>query len=155
MRGGPNVVWTPYLFSLPALVFLGLLFIAPVARLILASFSSAKLGVGGHFTLNVYTTLLGDPYIALMIWRTLKLSLVTTVLTLVIAFPVALHLRQVSPRMRLLISFILISPLLTSVVVRTLAWVILLSPRGVMNTAFVSIGFEPVKLIYNELGVII
>ena len=147
--------WTPYLFSLPALVFLGLLFVLPVASLVLLSFSSAKPGAGGHFTLNVYAAILSDRYEALMIWRTLKVSFVTTVLTLLLAFPVALYLRQISPKARMLISFVLISPLLTSVVVRTLAWVILLSPRGLLNTALVSLGLDPVKLIYNEPGVII
>jgi putative spermidine/putrescine transport system permease protein len=57
--------------------------------------------------------------------------------------------------MRLLISFVLLSPLLTSVVVRTLAWVILLAPRGILNEILVALGFGAVKLIYNEIGVII
>lgn len=149
----PN--WTPYLLSLPALVTLGFLFVLPVAILIGTSFSTAKPGSPGQFTLNVYAGLLKDPYVGLMIWRTLKVSLVTTLVTLVLAFPVAIYLRQVSPRARMFISFVLISPLLTSVVVRTLAWVILLSPRGLLNDALTSIGVEPVKLIYNEIGVVI
>jgi len=150
-----RLTWAPYLFSLPALVFLGLLFVLPVVSLVLAGFSSAKPGAGGHFTLKVYAGLFTDSREALMMWRTLKLSFITTVLTLLLAFPVALYLRQISPRARMLISFVLISPLLTSVVVRTLAWVILLAPRGLLNAALVSLGFDPVRLIYNETGVII
>src|SRR5258708_18188251 len=150
-----KIDWTPFLFSLPALVFLGLLFLLPVASLVLASFISTKSGTAGHFTPKVYAGLLADPYEVLMIWRTLKVSIVTTVVTLLLAFPVALYLRQVTPRARMLISFVLISPLLTSVVVRTLAWVILLSPRGLLNSTLIPHGFEPVHLIYNEVGVII
>ncbi len=147
--------WVPYLLSLPSLVFLGLLFLLPVAILIAAGFSSEKLGAGGHFTLKVYAGLLSDSYNTLMIWRTLKVSFITTALTLVLAFPVALYLRQVSPRVRLLISFLLLSPLLTSVVVRTLAWIILLAPKGIINETLAALGFDPVKLIYNEIGVVI
>ena len=147
--------WTPYLLGLPSLLFLGILFLLPVLSLIATSFSSAKPGVDGHFTLKVYESLLSDPYTGLMIWRTLKVSFITTALTLIFAFPVALYLRQVSSRKRLLISFVLLSPLLTSVVVRTLAWVILLAPKGIINEMLVALGFDAVKLIYNEVGVII
>jgi putative spermidine/putrescine transport system permease protein len=147
--------WVPYLLSLPALAFLGILYLLPVVSLVASSFVSAKPDAAGHFTLKVYAGLLSDPYNILMIWRTLKVSFITTVMTLVLAFPVALCLRQVSPRMRLLISFVLLSPLLTSVVVRTLAWVILLAPRGILNEILVALGFGAVKLIYNEIGVII
>jgi len=155
MSDRTNLGWTPFLLSLPALLFLGLLFVLPVASLVLVGFSSAKLGAGGHFTLKVYAGLFADSREALMMWRTLKLSFITTALTLVLAFPVALYLRQISPRARMLISFVLISPLLTSVVVRTLAWVILLAPRGLVNAALVSLGIDPVRLIYNETGVVI
>ena len=147
--------WVPYLLSLPSLLFLGILFLLPVLGLVASSFSSAKLGADGHFTLKVYASLLADPYNGFMIWRTLKMSFITTALTLVFAFPVALYLRQVSPRARLFISFVLLSPLLTSVVVRTLAWVILLAPKGIVNEMLVALGFNAVKLIYNEIGVII
>jgi len=147
--------WTPYLLSLPSLLFLGLLFLLPVLSLVASSFSSAKPGADGHFTLKVYASLLSDPYNGIMIWRTLKISLITTVLTLVLAFPVALYLRQVSPRTRMLVSFVLLSPLLTSVVVRTLAWVILLAPNGIVNETLSALGFSAVKLIYNQTGVVI
>lgn len=147
--------WVPYFLSLPSLLFLGILFLLPVIGLVASSFSSAKPGMGGHFTLQVYANLLTDPYSGLMIWRTLKLSFITTALSLVFAFPVALYLRQVSSRARLLISFVLLSPLLTSMVVRTLAWVILLAPNGILNEMLTALGFNTVKLIYNEIGVVI
>lgn len=145
----------PYLLSLPALVFLVFLFLIPVVSLVSASFWSGKPGDGGHFTLNVYAKLLADPYNALMIWRTFKMSFVSTVLTLFLAFPVALYMRQVTPPMRLIISFVLLSPLLTSVVVRTLAWIILLAPNGFINNGLNALGIQSVKLIYNEIGVVI
>jgi putative spermidine/putrescine transport system permease protein len=57
--------------------------------------------------------------------------------------------------MRSLITLMLISPLLTSVVVRTLSWVILLGPKGVINSALLSLNLSPVSLIYNDWGVVI
>jgi putative spermidine/putrescine transport system permease protein len=146
---------TAYLLSLPALVFVALLFVLPIGALVLASFMSAKNGSGGHLTLSVYAGLLGDSYNLQLLWRTFKVSALTTFFTLVLAFPVALHLRQMSPRWRNIVSFILISPMLTSVVVRTLAWIILLTPNGVVNSTLVWFGLPRLDLIYNQTGIVI
>lgn len=146
---------TPLLFSLPALLFVGGLFLLPIFSLVAASFTRPVAGGGTVLSAQLYADLLADDYTRMMIWRTFKVSLLTTVATLVLAFPVALFLRQVSSFWRSAISLILLSPLLTSVVVRTLGWIILLGPRGVINGALAAIGLEPVQLIYNELGIII
>ena len=145
----------PYLFSLPTLLFIGLLFLLPVASLGVTSFFRAAEGGGYEFTLDLYRELFTDSYNLSMMWRTLKLSLITTAVSLVLAFPVALYMRQTTPRRRTIIALILLSPLLTSVVVRTLAWVIVLGPRGVLNDGLAAIGLSPVSLIYNEIGVVI
>lgn len=142
----------PYLLSLPSLTLLALLFVLPVFGLIATSFVAAE---GGSLTLDVYRRVFADGYNLTLVWRTFKLCIVTTFVTLILAFPVALYLRQSGPRVRLVVSFILLAPLLTSVVVRTLAWVVLLSPSGVVNQALAAMGLDPIRLIYNDTGVII
>ena len=145
----------PYLLGLPALVFMGVLLLLPVGFLISLSFFKPDDEGVLLFSLDAYQDIFSDPYNLAMIVRTIKISAITTIISLVLAFPVALYLRQVSARTRAVISFILISPLLTSVVVRTLAWIILLSPKGIINSALIAVGLEPVKLLYNQVGVII
>jgi len=145
----------PFLLSLPALVFLALLFVLPVGSLIVLGFFPPRNGVPGAFSLSLYRDFFSEAYTLKMLWTTFKLSLITTVISLVLGFPVALYLRQISPRWRALLAFVLISPLLTSVVVRTLAWVILLGPKGIINEALAWVGFGPAALIYNETGVVI
>jgi putative spermidine/putrescine transport system permease protein len=151
----PRGLAIPYLLSLPALAFIALMFLLPVLSLVATSFTSASPHGGAVVTLSHYTAALSDPFVRTMILRTLRVSFVTTFVTLVAAFPVALHLRRASARARSILIFILISPLLTSVVVRTLGWVILLGPRGPVNLALASLGLNPVQLIYNETGIII
>lgn len=146
---------TPYILSAPTLLFIGFLFLLPVGMLVYGSFIATEGPNAGSFTLEVYRDLFTDPYNLRLIWRTLSLSFITTVISLVLAFPVALHMRQMSPRARSIVALLIISPLLTSVVVRTLAWVILLGPKGILNTALVNIGLSPVALIYNDYGVVI
>jgi putative spermidine/putrescine transport system permease protein len=145
----------PILFSLPALLFVGVLFLLPVASLGVTSFFDVSDDGRWSFTLSHYTELLTEGYDLGLMWRTLKLSLITTMLSLVFAFPLALYMRQISPRMRSILTLALLSPLLTSVVVRTLAWVILLGPKGVVNGALAAMGLPHVALIYNEFGVVI
>lgn len=141
----------PYLLSGPTLLFIGLLFLLPVGMLVVSSFVSES----GELTLAIYRDFFSDSYNFEMIWRTVKLSLITTFLSLVLAFPVALHMRQMSPTVRSIVALLILSPLLTSVVVRTLAWVILLGPRGVVNNALIGMGLGPLALMYNEFGVVI
>jgi len=140
------------LLGLPALVLLGIGFVLPIWNLLLLSLTGET---GGPASLRLYVAFFTDGYNLDILWVTLKISLITTVISLVLAFPVALYMRQVSPLARSVIAFLLLSPLLTSVVVRTLAWVFLLGPRGVLNTGLTELGFLPVRLLYNEIGVVI
>lgn len=146
---------TPWLLGAPTLIFIGFLFLLPTALMVVNSFQVERGPDAGAFTLQVYRNYFADPYNLEVIWRTVRLSLITTFLSALLAFPVALHMRQMSPRMRGIVALLLVSPLLTSVVVRTLAWVIVLGPRGVLNNALASVGLDPVSLIYNEAGVVI
>lgn len=145
----------PYVLSFPALAFLSVAFFVPVLNLLFESVF-VKLPDGRHvFSLIRYEKLFSDSYTLDIIGRTIEISAITTVVTLVLAFPVALYLRIASPRLRATIVFLLLSPLLTSVVVRTIAWVILLEPQGIVNQILGEFGFGKVKLIYNVTGVII
>ena len=153
MRVGPRIV--PYLLSLPALVFIGGLFLAPVISLGLSSVFSEGPDHQHHLTMGFYRHVFRDPYDLAMMWRTFKVAAITTLVTLLLAFPVTLYMRQISPRGRTVVAFILLSPLLTCVVVRTLGWVILLGERGVINAGLASMGLPRLALIYNEFGVIV
>lgn len=143
------------LLAIPAVLFIGAFFIVPVGSLMVESFRAPADHAASTITFSVYGGLLSDPYQLEMLGRTMKLSVITTSFTLVLGFPVALHMRQMSGRGRSLITFLLLSPLLTSVVVRTLAWVILLSPKGPIANLFTVLGLPFPSLINNEIGVVI
>jgi putative spermidine/putrescine transport system permease protein len=144
---------TPLVLSLPAVLLLGLCFVLPIANLLLLSLSGDP--KGARFSPHYYVEFLTDSFSRNILWTTLRISFLATLISLVLAFPIALYMRQVSPRARSLIAFLLLSPLLTSVVVRTLAWVFILGPKGVLNTALGSIGLPTLPLLYNEIGVVI
>lgn len=141
--------------SLPAVLFIGVLYLAPVLSLLVGSVWRAAPDGSHALTLDAYRQFFGDAYAWTLLARTLALSLCSVVASLVLAFPVALYLRTLSPARRALLAVLLLSPLLTSVVVRTLAWVVLLGPNGLLNGFLQWLGLAPVALIYNDVGVVI
>lgn len=145
----------PWLLSLPALLLIWMFFMLPIGGLIAESVIAERPDGGRGFTLAAYQALFSDRYNLDILWRTLHLSFLSTVVSLVVAFPVAIFLRQASPRLRSIVSLLLIAPLLMSVVVRTLAWVFLLGPKGVVNAALTGLGLPQMELMYNEFGVLV
>lgn len=141
--------------GLPAVLFVGVLFLLPVLQLLWQSVLQTDADGAVTFTLERYVRFFADPYGPTLLLRTLWLSTCTVVVSLVLAFPVAVYLRSLPPARRTLIAVLLLSPLLTSVVVRTLAWVVFLGPKGLLNALLLNLGLEPVELLYNNTGVVI
>jgi len=139
---------------MPALIFIAALFLAPVVQILAGSFVQTNSG-GWTFTAGLYEAFFTDAYSWRLLERTLRISAITTLACLVMAFPVALLMRRLSSAQRTVLAILLLSPLLTSVVVRTLAWVILLGPVGLINKTLGVLGIAPVALMYNDIGVII
>lgn len=146
--------WRGPLLLAPALLFIGVLFLAPVIQLLLGSLVVSSTA-GWSFSFKLYTTFFADPYSWQLIFKTLRISLITVLACLLLAFPVALLMRQLSSGTRTLLAIALLSPLLTSVVVRTLAWVVLLGPKGLLNSALAALSITPLELMYNDFGVIV
>jgi putative spermidine/putrescine transport system permease protein len=143
----------PYLLSLPLLIFMSIFFLLPLGHMVALSFipdlKNASFGV------QRYVQFATDSYYVGITIRTLRLGLITTLVTLVMAYPVALLMCGMKSRWQSVIILMVISPLLTSVVVRTLSWVVLLSREGVINHALVALGLPQLRMIYNESAMVI
>lgn len=98
---------------------------------------------------------LGDPFYVGVIWRTILLGVLTVMAATVLAYPMALLFYEAAPWLRRLLLFIVVLPLLTSVVVRTFAWIVLLAREGVVNQTLLSIGLSPVPLLQTQHGLVL
>jgi putative spermidine/putrescine transport system permease protein len=145
----------PYLFSAPALLTITAFFLLPIVELVIGSFAVRSAGGQLEFSLAIYRGLLSDPYTYALLLRTVRLATTTVAVCFVLAFPIALYIQQLSPRLKTLLTFLLLSPLLTSVVVRTLGWVVLLGPSGLFNQALAGLGLPHLNLLYTESGVVV
>src|SRR4030095_10444343 len=89
------------------------------------------------------------------LWATLRIGLVTTVISLLIGYPLAHWMARMHSRLgHALALMAVIATLLTGIVVRTFAWMTILQDKGVINTTLMSWGVisQPLALMYNALG---
>jgi len=137
---------------LPAALFLAVYFAAPLAMLFWWSFRTT--GAAGP-TLANYQRWLGDRFFLETLWLTLRIGFEVTAVTLVLAYPLAYLYTRLGPRWRTAILFITLLPLLTSAVVRSFGWIVILGKRGLINAALLQAGLveAPVKLLFTVDGV--
>ena len=92
-----------------------------------------------------------------MVGRTLRLGAVTVLATTVLGFPLALAFFASRPSVQRLLLLVIIMPLLTSVVVRTFAWIVILAREGVINQAVLTLGLSatPLPLLQTEIGLVL
>jgi putative spermidine/putrescine transport system permease protein len=145
------------LLIVPILIFLLLFFVIPYVNMVYMSFL-VKPAEGAYikqFTLGNYARALGDPFYWKILKNTFWYSLVTTVITLVLGYPLAYHITRASRRWRGLLLVLLISPLLVSVIVRSFGWMIILGRVGLINQFVRSRGGPELHLMYNAFGIIV
>jgi putative spermidine/putrescine transport system permease protein len=92
-----------------------------------------------------------------LLWRTFSISLIVTLLTLVLGYPVAYVLATTPPRISNLLMVLVLVPFWTSLLVRTTAWFVLLQDNGPINDflAFINLTEQPLHLIFSRFGTVV
>ncbi|RYJ03967.1 MAG: ABC transporter permease, partial [Acetobacteraceae bacterium] len=113
-------------------------FVAPLLMLFAVSFyADDRMTVLG---LGQWQRFLGDAFHWKVIGNTVLLGLKTVAATLLLGLPLALVYRAASPAWQRVLLFIVVMPLLTSVVVRTFAWIVILGREGLVNKLVLGLG---------------
>lgn len=135
----------------PAIAILALLAVALSSLL-----ASSIIVPGGHWYANYAKFLSEEHYIA-YIYRSFRVAAYTTVCTVIIGYAIAYVMTRVSPATRRLIVILLILQFFSVGVTRIYSIILLLGNNGVINRSLLGIGAidSPVRLMYNELGVVI
>lgn len=135
MRAGGFRLAHP-LWAAPVLIFLLVFFVVPLgANLFRTSNGLALDGIADN-----YVKLLTDPYYFGVLLETMKVSVLVTLISLVVGYPVAFFMVRFAGRWNAVIVFFVIAPLLTSIIMRTFGWRVLLARRGLLNTVLDSLG---------------
>jgi putative spermidine/putrescine transport system permease protein len=152
---GPGVRWAEWQLALPLLIAFLAFFVGPLLILVVVSaFGDEKITL---VNFAMWRKFLNDPFYWKVTGDTVKLGFLTVAATLLVGYPLALVYRAARPGAQRLLLFIVILPLLTSVVVRTFAWIVILGREGVVNSVAMGLGLvpAPLRLLQTELGLVI
>jgi len=142
------------LLSFP-LAFFAAFFVAPMLTVFLSSLTNAQ----GDLTFSHYARILVDEYHWDILAVTLRLSLLTTAICIVLGYPLAYFLVNVvgNGLVRRLCIVLLVLPLFTSNIVRSFGWIVLLGRRGLLNDALMSLGLTelPTRFLGTQTGILI
>jgi putative spermidine/putrescine transport system permease protein len=143
----------------PAVGWLLLFMIGPLVVLAVISLETYQPGIGiiNTWRLTNYSKFLTDPFYLAVLVSTLAIGICVTCLTLLLGFPLAYALAHSRGWKRSALYFGVLMPLLTSAVVRTFGWMILLGNNGFINRTLIQAGVidHPMRLMYNLTGVVI
>lgn len=140
-----------WLLAAPATLFVALFLLLPVTATIGTTFVEEK----GVFA--PYVAFFGSGFRRAVLWRTLEVSLATTAIAVVVGFFTAYVVARTPGRLKSLLIIAAVFPLLTGVVVRSFAWLIILGKNGILNDFLVGIGAiaEPLSMLYTQGSVIV
>ena len=157
-RAGGGRDWLLAWTAAPGLLYLGVFFVVPM--LLVAVFSVLQAapdgGVRVALTLDNYRRALDPLYLAVLA-RSAWLALLTTGLSLALAYPTAWAIRAGSPRRRGLLLALVVIPSWMNLLIKNYAWIVILRREGVLNTLLGSLGLihEPLSLLFSPSAVLI
>jgi spermidine/putrescine transport system permease protein len=146
-----------FFISLPAYVYLVLLFVIPLVLVFVYSFAtrdSTGLTVLEDWNLESYKRLF-TPLVAEIFLRSFLLALVTTAICLALSYPLAFYIATRAPRSRNILLVLVMIPFWSNFLVRTYAWRVILGSDGPISQISTALGGEPIRLLFTNVAVLI
>jgi putative spermidine/putrescine transport system permease protein len=146
--------------AVPIVAFLTVFFALPILAALIVGFLKYDPVsiIGDGVTLDNYKRFLIDYFYLRVFVRTLVIAVVVTLASIIIAYPVALHLHNVkSSQTRTFLILIILLPVMVSYVVTAFAWVVILGRNGFVNQALIGSGMlsRPLAFLSQDSGVVI
>lgn len=140
------------LLVLPLLLFLLIFYVGPVLSMLSRGLEGSE-----GLSLDAYVDVLTDASFISVMRITLTIAVLTTVLCVLIGYPVAYAIARTRQSTANLLMLLVLMPFWTSILVRTYAWMVLLGRRGVINDALIGIGLieRPLSLLNTRVAVYI
>ena len=137
---------------LPGVLFLVVFMLIPLCSLLLTTVFPDQ----GDFSMSAYATVLQSTYFQQVFLRSLKLSILSTILCALLGYPAAYYIAKFAKNKGMLMAFA-VFPMFTSPVIRSFSWMVILGKKGIVNRFLVAIGLfaKPQGLLYNEFSITI
>lgn len=141
----------PVWLTMPAFAILLVVFGIPMIGLLLTSLNAPA------FSATNYEAFFGQQANVRVLLQTIEVSVVATAICIIIGYPTAYLIVAASKRLRIALIVLVIIPWLSSGLVRTYAWIVLLGDHGLINNLLLDLGLisSPLPLIYNRMAIYI
>ncbi len=144
-----------WLLLLPMLLWIGLLFVLPHIKLFLLSFQDRRTGA---FTLKNYATFFTNPLYRGVFLHTIEYSILTTLVTLAIAFPAAFVVTKVlSERVKALVVIAIILPYWVSELIQAFTWMVIFRETGILSYTLKALGItqQNIEFLYHNWTIMV
>ena len=140
----------------PYIVWAALMLVLPMALIALYSLTNqGNTIISFSFTMEHYVKFFTDPDFLLILWRSFVIAVKTTIICLLLGYPVAYFIARSNEKLQNLLVLSITIPMWINALVRTYAWIGLLSDGGIIQQILAFIGFKDVQLLYTEGAVLL
>ena len=142
--------------AIPYIVWAILMLILPMA--LIALYSVAEPGnsiISFTLTLDHYVKFFTDPDFLIILWRSILIAVKTTIICLLLGYPVAYFIARSSERVQNILVLCITLPTWINMLVRTYAWIGLLSEGGIFQRILSFVGLGNTELLYTEGAVLL
>jgi len=143
--------YIPWLLTVPAALMIALMLVMPVLDTLLET----VLPVSSAY--SRYAEFLLDPYNRAVLFRTIEVATITTVISLTLGFVAAFYITRCRPALRNALMIVSVFPLLTGAIVRAFAWIVILGRNGIVNQSFLWLGIidQPAQLLFSKFALVV
>jgi len=143
----------------PATIFVAIGLIGPIAilfRYSLNQFIPGQFMVDG-LTIENYVKFFTDGFYLNVLWRTVRVAVICTIVCLIMGFPLAYVLARTESRFKNLLIMLVVLPLFVGNAVRAAGWMTAFGSKGALNASLVGLGLidQPLEIMFTETAVII
>lgn len=145
--------WSMLRLTIPALLIVGVLMVAPLLWLLSMSF----VDIEGNYGLGNYRLFFSEPVYVEIFLNTFKIALMVTVISVLMGYPVAYLMSILPPKWAGPMMLAVLVPFWTSGLVRTFSWLIILQRKGLINEtlSWLNLIERPLTLVHNMTGTVI
>lgn len=140
----------------PYFLWLGIFILIPLLLVTYFAFTTGDSQNFSTFTFSLdnFKKFMSPIYLGVL-YRSVKLALISTVICLMLGYPIAFIISKEKPRVRNIMVLMFVIPMWMNFLLRTYAWLTLLGKNGILTKVLSFIGFEGVSLLYNDTAVLL
>jgi len=137
------------------MVWIGIFVVIPMLLIIFYAFTNkGNTVVSIAFTMDNFLKFFDSVYIKVLL-KSLEIAFITTTICVIIGYPIAYSIANTKPRTQTLLMLLITIPMWINTLVKTYAWISVLSDNGIINSILVKLGLQPITLMYTDFSVIL